>query len=218
MLNGTEGAQVCLWSQRVGDPTWECSGWVGQMSSTPLLLPESPSRLPLLTSPTSLQCPKYPCGRRGLWKEGDLAWELSRLPGPMWRGTCPLLLLLLLWSWGSPPTSLSFSPPASLLRSQDQRGLEGTSEDVGPSLRAKQTSPDHWAGDTLGTLLPDLSPQGSLLACEPLLPLSHPSGMLVLSDLHFFSPFNPPTSYWFACGFLPSPWVFRSPTSVLQVL
>ena len=42
-LNGTEGAQACLWSQRVQDPAWGPSRllgpeWVEQMPSAPLLL------------------------------------------------------------------------------------------------------------------------------------------------------------------------------------
>ena len=48
--------------------------------------------------------------------------------------------------------------PASLLRPQDQPSPEGTSEGVGPGLRAGQTSPVDWAGETLGPFPPDLSP------------------------------------------------------------
>ena len=129
-----------LWSQRVGDPTWELSrlprppvGGANALHSSPApLIPESPFHLPLLISSASLLCP------------------------------------------------------------QDQRGQEGASEGIGPSPRARQTSLADWAGETLGMLPPDPSPQGSLQAWEPLPLLSHPSGALVLSVLQFFSAFQYP--------------------------
>ena len=120
-------------------------------------------------------------------------------------------------SWRVPPTCLSAFTPASFLCPQDQHGPDRASEGIRPSPRAGQTSLADRAGDTLGALPPDPSPQESLQAWEPLLPLSHPSGALVLSGLHFSSPLCPPTSYRFTWGFLLSPWALRSPTSVLQV-
>ena len=100
---------------------------------------------------------------------------------------------------------------------QDQPGPEGTSEGIGPSQRAGQTSLADWAEETLGPLAPDPSPGGSLQAWEPLPPLSHPSGVPVLSSLHFSSPLSPPTSYRFTWGFFLFPWALGSPTSVQQV-
>ena len=81
---------------------------------------------------------------------------------------------------------------ASLLRPQDQSGLEGASKGIGPGLRAGQTFPADWAGELLVTLPPDLSPQWSLQAWEHLPPLNHPSGVTVLSGLHFSSTSVPP--------------------------
>ena len=92
---------------------------------------------------------------------------------------------------------------ASLLSPQDQPSLEGTSGGVGPGPRAGQTSLADWAGETLGLLPTDLSPQGSLQVWEPLPPLSHPSGAPVLSGLHLSSPLSPVTSYRFTWGVLP---------------
>ena len=87
-------------------------------------------------------------------------WELSRLPGSIGWSQCPLLLLLLLRSWGVPPACLFCSPLASLLCSQDQCSLERSSECIGPGRRAGQTSPVNWAGEMLGTLLPIRVPEG----------------------------------------------------------
>ena len=65
-LNGTDGAQTCLWSQRVGDPAGEPSRFpepkcVGQMPSTPLsLLPcwGSPPSCLSCSPLASLLCPE----------------------------------------------------------------------------------------------------------------------------------------------------------------
>ena len=88
-------------------------------------------------------------------RAGDLTWEPSSLPGLKWVGQIPSAPLLLLPSWRAPPTCLSCSLPASLLHPQDQPGLEGTSESVGPGPRAGQTSPADSAGEMLGVLPPD---------------------------------------------------------------
>ena len=124
--------------------------------------------------------------------------------------------LLLLQSWRAPHACLSCSALASLLHPQDQHGPEGASEGVGSGQRGEQTSLADWAGETLGALPPDPSSRGSLQAWEPLPPLSHSSGTSVLSGLHFSCPLSPPTSYRFAWGFLLSPWVSRSLTSLRQ--
>ena len=78
-----------------------------------------------------------------LWSQraGDPTWEPSRFPGLEWVGQMTSAPLLLLRSRRAPPTCLSCSAPAFLLRPQDQRGPEGASEGVGPSRRAGQTSP-----------------------------------------------------------------------------
>ena len=111
-----------------------------------------------------------------------------------------------------------FSPmPSSLLCPQDQPGPEGTSEGIGPSPRARHTPLADWGGEMLGTLPPDLYLLGYLQVWEPLPPFSHPSGALVLSGLHFSSPFSTLTSYQFTWVFILSPWVSGSPTSILQV-
>ena len=128
-------------------------------------------------------------GLRGQWTPPGSS---AGFPGLSGWGKCPLFLLLLLRSWRAPPACLSCSPLASLLCPQDQRGQEGASEGIGPSPRARQTSLADWAGETLGMLPPDPSPQGSLQAWEPLPLLSHPSGALVLSVLQFFSAFQYP--------------------------
>ena len=137
----------------------------------------------------------------GTWRAGDPAWEPSRLPGPEWAGQMPSAApLLLLRSWRAPPACLSCSPPASFLCPQDQCGLERAYEGTGPGPRAGQTSLADWAGETLGVLPPDSSPRVSLQAWEPLSLLSHPSGVPVLSGLHFSTPLSPRTSYWFTWG------------------
>ena len=94
---------------------------------------------------------------------------------PEWAGQMPSSPLLLLRSWKVPPTCLSCSPPPSLLRPQDQHSPERASEGIGPGLRAGQASWANWAGETLGALPLDPSPQGSLRAWEPLPHPSHPS-------------------------------------------
>ena len=219
---------MCLWSQRAGDPTWEPSRlpglkWAGQMpSSSPApLIPKGPSHLPLLISLVSFLRSQDPHYLEGTLEGRRLAWELSRFPMPQWAGQTPSAPFPFLWSWRGPPACLSCSLPASLLCLQDQPGPEGTSEGIGPGLRAGQTSPADWARETLGAIPPDPSPQGSLQAWEPLPTLSRPSGAPDLSGLHFsfphFSPFSSPTSYLFAWGFFPSPWASGSLTSIWQV-
>ena len=118
-----------------------------------------------------------------LWSQ-RVGEPTSRLPGLKWVGQIPSAPLLLLPSWRAPPTCLSCSLPASLLHPQDQPGLEGTSESVGPGPRAGQTSPADSAGEMLGVLPPDPSPRGSLQAWEPL-PNSEP-------PLRGASPVRPP--------------------------
>ena len=146
-----------------------------------------------------------------------LAFKLSRLPVPDWERQTLSAPFPLLWYWRAPPACLSCSLLASLLHPQDKPSPEGTSDGIGPSLRAGQTSLSDWAGETLGLIPPDLSPRGSLQVWEPLSLLSHPSGVPVLSGVHFSSPLNPPTSYQFAWGFFPSPWALGFPTSVWQL-
>ena len=91
-----------------------------------------------------------------------LAWEVSMLPGPEWVGQTSSAPPLLFQSQKTPPTCLSCSLLAFLLRPRDQPNPEGTSEGIGhgPGLRAGQTSPADWAGETLGMLPPDPSPEG----------------------------------------------------------
>ena len=153
-----------------------------------------------------------------LWSQraGDPTWEPSRFPRLEWVGQTSFTPLPLFPSRGAPPSCLSSSPPASLLCPQNQHGPEGPSESIGPGPRAGQTSPADREGKILGMLPPDLSPRGSLQAWEPLPPLSHPSGVLLLSSLHFSSPLSPATSYQFPWGFLLSPWASRSLTSIWQ--
>ena len=119
----------CLWSQRVGDPTWEprrLSGleWMGQKPSSPApTVMEGPSRLPLHISPASLLSPRANTAGRGLFRAGDL-------PGSS-AGSAPFPAPLVLE--GPSRLPLLFSPP-SLLRTQDQPSPEGTFEGIGPGL------------------------------------------------------------------------------------
>ena len=92
---------------------------------------------------------------RGLWRVGDQPRSSAGSLGPSGWGRRPLLLSC---SLGPRGHCLSCSLPASLLCPQDQPGPEGTSEGIGPGLRAGQTSPASWAGETLGALRPDPSP------------------------------------------------------------
>ena len=110
---------------------------------------------------------------------GSSGWD--QCPPLLSHSSCPVGSLL-------PTFPVLLLPPASLLCSQDAHGPEGASEGVGPGPRARQTSPAEWAGDTLGVLPTDPSPQGSLQAWEPLPRLSHPSEAPVLSGLRFSSP------------------------------
>ena len=81
---------------------------------------------------------------------GDLAWEPNRLPGLEWAGqtsSAPLVL--------EGPSCLPLPVlPASLLRPQDQHGLEGPSEAGRPGLRAMQASGADWAGEMLAWCSP----------------------------------------------------------------
>ena len=101
------------------------------------------------------------CASR-LWSQrvGDSTWEPCRLTGLEWVGQMPSAPLQLLWSWGAPPACLSYSAPASLLRPQEQHGLEGASEGIEPGPRSRQTSPAYWAGETLGSLPLIPAPEG----------------------------------------------------------
>ena len=94
-------------SQSMGDLTWEPSRlpgleWVGQMPSSPLLLPWSRRAPPacLSYSPLSLlpmtPGPMWPEWGWGALQGRGLAWELSSLPGPECArrsSSAPLLLL-----------------------------------------------------------------------------------------------------------------------------
>ena len=69
-----------------------------------------------------------------------------------------------------------------------------------------------WAGQLTSAPLP-LLPEGA--SHLPLL-ISLASGVLMLSGLHFSSPFGPRTSYLFTLGFLLSPWGSEPSTSGQQ--
>ena len=75
------------WSQRAGDLTWEpCRlpglEWAGQTPSSPLpLLPECPSRLPLLISQASLLCPQGPRRPGGGFGGQGISLGAQQAPG-----------------------------------------------------------------------------------------------------------------------------------------
>ena len=162
-LSRTEGAQACLLplvSEGGGAPSGSPAGFLGSSGwckCPPLLYCSSslevPSHLPLLISPPSFLCRQDPCGLEGALEGVGPAWELSRFPVPEWVGQTSSAHFLILWSWRTPLDCLSCSLLASLLCPQDQPGPEGTTEGVGPSPRAGQTSLADWAGKMLGPLL-----------------------------------------------------------------
>ena len=127
-----------------------------------------------------------------LWPQrvGDHTWDPSSSLSLSEHGKCPLLLSC---SQRAPPTSLSCSLPAFLLHPQDQPSPEGTSAGIGPSPRARQTSPAHWAGEMLGMLPPDPSPWGSLQAWEPHPLLATPQGWQSCPASSYPPPSVPPS-------------------------
>ena len=64
--------------------------WVGQMPSAPLpLLPEGPSRLPLLISRASFLCPQDPHGLEGALDGGVTGLGVQQAPRPEWARRSP---------------------------------------------------------------------------------------------------------------------------------
>ena len=182
-------------------PAWELSRlpepeWAGRSPSAPQpLLPEGPSRLPLLISLASLLCPQDPRGLEGAL-EGGTGLGAQQAPWPKWARQSPSTPLPLL------PESPSHLPLlislASLLCPQDPRGLEGALEG-GTGLGAQQAPWPKWARQSPSTPLLLLPESPSHL---PLL-ISLASGVPILSGLHFSSHLGTPTSYRFTLGFLP---------------
>ena len=82
-------------------PAWELSRlpepeWAGRSPSAPQpLLPEGPSRLPLLISLASLLCPQDPRGLEGAL-EGGTGLGAQQAPWPKWARQSPSTPLLLL--------------------------------------------------------------------------------------------------------------------------
>ena len=128
------------------------------------------------------------------WRAEDQVQDLSRLTGPEWEGEMPSLPPLILRSQRALPCPpLLFSPrlPPMPLRPTRPGGALGGRR-TWPRSPAGFPGPD-WAGEMLGMLPPDPpSPRGSLQAWEPLPAPSHPSGVPVLSGLHFSSPLTSP--------------------------
>ena len=205
------------WSQRAGDLTWEPSRlpglmWAGQTPSSLLLLwsgvLEGSSHLPLLFSPRPPSyAPKDPRDLEADLEGRGLARELSKLPRLSGRGNHPPLFSCS--SHRTPPTCLSCSPLGlpPMLPGPTQPG--GGFGGVGTGLGAQQAPQPEWA-----RRLPS-APLLLFLESPSHLPLliSLASGAWILSDLHFSSPFGPPTSYQFTLGFLLSPWGSEFSTS-----
>ena len=139
------------WSQRAGDLTWEPSRlpgleWVGQMSSTPLLLlPDGSSSLPLLISLACLLCPQGPTHPGGGFGGGYRPENSAASPARVGQAT----------AFHSPPALPRESlPPAS----PDLPGLRGAnlsgfhfSSHLSPSMSYQFTwgfLPSPWASES----------------------------------------------------------------------
>ena len=170
------GAQQASWAQVGGADTLRSSPAPAAPSQLPLLIllaslrrPQGPAASPDLAGlPPSSPGPTLPAGGFGGWGVGLGAQQARRTRVGRANALC---------SCPAPPFPEGpsrlplFISPASLLCPQDHPSLEGTSEGIGSGLRARQTSPAGWAGETLGPLSPDPSPQGSLQAWEGIPPL-----------------------------------------------
>ena len=144
----------------------------------------------------------------GVWRAADLAWELSRLPGPKWVGQSPSTPLPLLPE--GPSHLLLLIPQAPFLCPQGPTqpgwGMEGR----GSAWVLNRLPGPEWAGQTPST---------------PLLLLPQPPAPLDLPSL----PPMPPEPTWPGWGFgwgrtglgahqPPQPqWARRSPSTPLLV-
>ena len=166
-----------------------------------------------------------------LWHRSveDQLWDLSRLTGARLGGgnashvpppsSYPLGFLPIHLYSSSPPPSLARRTHTARGDPGVQRTRPGTpAGSLGPKWVCKTLAP--FPSNPLnsrGSFPVPVHPlvvSGTLQLWEPFPFPSHPSGVLVPSCLHFSSPFAPPMSYPVTRGFLPSPWVSRSLTSI----
>ena len=97
---------------------WELSrlpgpGWAWQSPSAPLpLLPEGPSRLPLLISRPPSCAPRTHAAQRGLWR-GGTSLGAPQAPWPKWARRSPSVPLLLFLE-GPSPLPLLISPASGV--------------------------------------------------------------------------------------------------------
>ena len=141
-------------------------------------------------------------------RAGDLTWEPSGLPGcpvgfldSSGQGKCHLLLR------GGPSHLPLLISPASLLCPQGPTWPRGGLGRQGIGLGTQKAPQPECARRSPSAPLP-LFPESP--SCLPLL-ISLASGVLILSGLHFSSPFSPPTSYRFTLGFPPVSLGIRVP-------
>ena len=128
------------------------------------LLPPSPD-LPHPGLPPMPPGSTRPRGGFGGW--GTWPGSSAGFLGLSGRGKCPQLLSCSSGPGGPLLPASPDLPPTSLLCPQDQHGPEGTSEGVGPGLRAGQTSLVNWAGERLGLLPLIPAPEGPTRSGNP---------------------------------------------------
>ena len=192
---------------------WELSSfpgpeWAGQSPSTPLLLLQGPSNLPLLISWPPSYAPRTHVAWMGLWR-GGTGLGAQQAPRPEWARRLPSAPLLLLLDGPSRlPLLISL---ASLLCPQDPRGLEGAL--VGDYQPGSSTGSPAPVGGAIAVHSPPALPGESLPPASPDLP-----GLRGTNPVWppFLLPPSPPMSYQFTWGFLPSPWASGSHTSSRQ--
>ena len=191
--------------------SWARVGRANALRSSPApSVWKGPSRLPLLISPVSLLCPQGPT-----WPGGDFGGQGVSLGAQQPLCSRVGMAIALRSSpappgWPLPPASPDL-PSLPVMPPGPSWPGWGFGE-AGTSLGAQQAPRPEWArrSPSAPLLLFLESPSRLPLLIYP------PSGVPILSGLHFSSPLSPPTSYRFTLAFLRSPWASESSTSSWQ--
>ena len=143
----------------------------------------------------------------------DQVQEPSRLPGAqLGRGNTRLVTAHPLIVEG-PSLSTSFFSPQHAPRTNMARG-DPRKRRTQPETLSEFPGPE-WAGEIRAALPPNLQyPEGPSRHGYPSLHAATPQRCRVHPASTSSPPSFPPMSYPVTWGFLPSPWVSRSPTSV----